>query len=356
MPTGDMLRRRIALRVRQRQGVLASRVADAWAHAHPGWFEALDAHARQMLLEDAENHLAQLAVAIAFDAPEEFGAYLRWAAGVLATRGVGRCNMDEVVDLIESALAPDLTDEERRVLAPHFVSARRALAAPAPSGPAAVEDGWTLAQRVFLQALLGGHRQAALAVVEGLLREGRPIEDLYLRLVQDSLHQVGRLWETNAISVADEHMATALAQYVVGRLYTRLPPAVVSRGRMVLAGVAGELHQVGANIVADLLEADGWVMRFLGTNVPHSGIVASATAHEAAVVGISATMLVNLPRVADIVRDLKALPKPPVIVVGGAAFQAAPRAWRETGADLFAADARLARQELRQLSAGGPVR
>ena len=103
-----------------------------------------------------------------------------------------------------------------------------------------------------------------------LLREGHPVLDVYLGVFQESLYQVGRLWESNVITVAEEHMATAITQFVLGQTYSQLPAPGDRRGNVVLTGVAGELHQVGANMVADVLESQGFDVRFLGTNMPHT--------------------------------------------------------------------------------------
>ena len=143
-----------------------------------------------------------------------------------------------------------------------------------------------------------------------------------------------RRWEANEITVAQEHTATAIAQYVLALLYERLRPEEIRRGKAVITGVEGELHQVGANMVADALEADGWDVRFLGTNMPHEGILKVVQEHEADVVGISATMLFNLPNVRRLVAEVKQGSGEKVrVVVGGGAFRSAPKVYVEMGAD-----------------------
>lgn len=54
-----------------------------------------------------------------------------------------------------------------------------------------------------------------------------------------------------------------------------------------------ELHHVGANMVADVLEAHGWDVRYLGTNLPHRSILQAIREHQADWVGISATTLLS---------------------------------------------------------------
>ena len=176
--------------------------------------------------------------------------------------------------------------------------------------------------------------------MEEALRSGADAVDIYLELFQTALFEVGRLWETAQISVATEHMATAITQVLMARLYTRLPRRAASQGNAVITGVQGELHQIGANMVADILDAHGWNVLFLGTNAPHEGIIEAVESHGARLVGISATMLSNVPRVRQLLGGIRERVPGVRIVVGGGAFRAVPALWRDLGADGFAPDLR----------------
>lgn len=166
--------------------------------------------------------------------------------------------------------------------------------------------------------------------------------DVYVDLFQQTLVEIGARWERNEISVAQEHLATTTVQFVLAQLYGAIDRSSPSRGSALVTGVEGELHQVGANLVADVLEADGWRVRFLGTNMPHEGIVEAALEMDAELVAVSTTMLFNLDaagRLVDALRNSKR-ERTPRILVGGSAFRAAPKLWREVGADDFAVDLR----------------
>ena len=56
-----------------------------------------------------------------------------------------------------------------------------------------------------------------------MLREGHSLLDIYVEIFQESLYQVGRAWEMNELTVAEEHMATAITQYVIAQNYANLP-------------------------------------------------------------------------------------------------------------------------------------
>lgn len=196
----------------------------------------------------------------------------------------------------------------------------------------------------FLAALLAGDSRAATDVALGAVARGVPVQDVYVEVLQEALYEVGRLWEANLITVAAEHLATAVAQAVVASLYDYLPRPEVPRGALVLTGVEGELHQVGGHIVADTLEADGWDVRFLGADVPLAAVLRAVAEHRPRVLGISCTMLDNLPRVARLVAAVREAfgADAPGILLGGSAFRTAPeKAW-ELGADAWAPDLRAA--------------
>jgi methanogenic corrinoid protein MtbC1 len=105
---------------------------------------------------------------------------------------------------------------------------------------------------------------------------------------------------------------------------------------MVVTGVAGELHQIGGNLVADAMEASGWTVGFLGTNLPHSSILATVEEVSADVLCVSTTLVANLPAVAELVRMVrdKLSGRVPRIVLGGAAYRIAAGFAGEMGADV----------------------
>jgi methanogenic corrinoid protein MtbC1 len=176
-------------------------------------------------------------------------------------------------------------------------------------------------QKEYLREILAGKRKPALEVIMDAYRGGYSITGIYMDVLQEALYEIGRLWETNQITVADEHMGTAITQYVMSNLYQYLETSDVQRGRLVMTGVQGELHQVGANMVSDVLEADGWDVIFLGTNVPPEGVIESIRQHRADLLGISSTMLFNIPKVIQLAEATRRKFGDSVsIMLGGGAF------------------------------------
>jgi methanogenic corrinoid protein MtbC1 len=214
------------------------------------------------------------------------------------------------------------------------------------------DNPFALAESMYVQAILQGNRRAAVTVVTENLRENADVIDTYVHVLQPAMYEVGRRWESNQITVAEEHMATAITQFVLSQLYAQLEPSSVDRGKALVTGVQGELHQVGANIVADALEADGWDVRFLGTNTPPSGILEALEQHGAELFGISATMLFNVPAVVALVSQVRERmgERSPKILLGGSAFRAAPHLVDDMSVDGWAGDVRTAIELARRLT------
>ena len=202
----------------------------------------------------------------------------------------------------------------------------------------------------FLDTILRGSRSKALEVVREATRVCASRVEVYVEIFQESLYEVGRLWETNRITVADEHLATAVAQYVLAQMYFESDPPLPLRGNAVITGVEGELHSVGAQIVADAAEHDGWNVRLLGSDVPLSDVLGIVEYHEAAILGLSVTLRTHVPAAVRLISELRQQFGSAVrVVVGGGAFRSTPDLAEQIGADGFAADVQSALQIFRKL-------
>ncbi len=173
--------------------------------------------------------------------------------------------------------------------------------------------------RSYLAAQLAGDRREAVRLLmeEGIGR-GNSVIDLHLRVIQEAQREIGRLWEENSISVAQEHQATAVSQLALSHLYQqsiRRPPV----GKSVLvACVEGELHDVGARICADVLDLHGFEVRFLGANVPTDCLLSFVEHTHPSLVALSVTLPEHLPAAHAAVEALRARSRVPIAVGGRA--------------------------------------
>ncbi len=195
-------------------------------------------------------------------------------------------------------------------------------------------------ERDYLALLLAPDLREARGLIDEALDCGLPASQAYLRVITPAMHEIGRLWETAEISVAQEHLATQISQIVIAGLGGRLAAgANVGADRVaIVASTPGELHALGTQMVADFLEGQGWQVLALGADVPAQELVELTRTRRAAVVALSTALPGHLLSVTRTCQLLHQLNEPPHVVVGGRAYRGDPAQAYAVGADAFAPD------------------
>ena len=141
------------------------------------------------------------------------------------------------------------------------------------SADAAVIDFGALAERFLAAQLAGDRREALRLVVEDGIVKGARVIDLQARVIRTAQHEIGRLWQMNRVSIAQEHLATGISQVVMARLFEFVSPTPRNGVVVAVVCVEGELHDFPARLVADYLDHAGFTVRYFGANVPTDEIV-----------------------------------------------------------------------------------
>jgi len=342
MPILDRLE--LGHRLRNLRGEMAKALAHESGTGHPEPLPGSGRPGGRAVEADAGEPLDFLAGALEGGSLAAFEEYARWKSRVLESRALSAGEVVRDFENMEAWLGTRLPPTEQQLVAQALRAGAQA-AARADAGHSGVRTGPSPLQAVqerFLQVILKGDRREATRLSLEALKEGHSIPDLYIEVFQESQYELGRLWESNRITVAEEHMATAVTQSVLARLYPFIEPASPPKGKMVVTGVEGEMHQIGAHMVSDLFEARGWSVCFLGTNVPRVGVIQALAEHDADLLGISATMLFSVPNVVELVHAVRQEfgDVRPRILVGGATFRLSPRLAGELGVESFVGDLR----------------
>lgn len=173
----------------------------------------------------------------------------------------------------------------------------------------------------YLNALIAGDRIPCMEIVQELINKDIQIPDLYLNLFQRSLYRTGELWEQNLISVSVEHLATAITE----RLMALLEPKIFEGGfrshSVIVACVADEYHQLGARMVADLFELNGWRGYFLGASTPVQDLLNMIDEKKPDIIALSLSIYFNLPTLLATLDRITTLHPDLPILVGGQAFR-----------------------------------
>ncbi len=193
----------------------------------------------------------------------------------------------------------------------------------------------------FLEALLNADHAEALAMAREVKQQA-DFESFLLDVIQPSMYEIGRLWEKGLISVAQEHLASSIVGRVMSQLYIANMATKPSKGIAVITTAPNEFHELGAWMVSDLLELDGWRVRYLGANSPLPDLVKLILDIRPQVLALSVTMPFNLDKVRDVIGTVRKNEEldSVKIIVGGGIFKTMPNIWSELGADAAAGNAR----------------
>lgn len=193
----------------------------------------------------------------------------------------------------------------------------------------------------YLESLLHGDRKGCRCVVEETLQSGIPANSVYLHLIWPVMVEIERLARVDKITTVQEHLATRINRTIVDQLQNKLPRRPAKHKKVSVCCARDELQELGAQIIADLFESDGWEVRFLGGGLGNDDIFAFINEYAPDVLLIYGTTPKQAPdvrRLIDRVRGVNAWPDMRIIVSGGL-FNRAEGLWEEIGADGFAATA-----------------
>lgn len=286
------------------------------------------------LVTDAARCLEMLALALQEKSETAFIDHVRWWHRMRLARGIPSGAIDEHVRIIAELVTNRSRRNSQHAVRTLVAAARAALSDEHVEESRLAEDTViSIAADRLLGAMLGGDREAAHKAMADGIASGMKVLDCYVGVIQPVMHKIGRLWESNSISVAQEHLATALLPSVMAYCRTHFRGKSSTHGTMALTGVEGELHEVGIQVVGDVALADGWNIRYLGTNAPASEIIGYLQEHTPDVIGVGITMPCNLGAARELVTAIRNdhLLRNTEIYVGGAAAHLLSTAWQSLG-------------------------
>lgn len=190
----------------------------------------------------------------------------------------------------------------------------------------------------YLDALLKGDRASARAVIEQAMQSGSPANMVYMEIIWPIMVEIERLQREDRIRPAEEHLATRINRTIVDQLQNKLPRRPRKDKKIAISCAPEELQELGAQIIADLFESDGWEIRFLGGGLTNDDILSYV--HEFApdillIYGTAPKQAPAIRRLIDRIKDVGAYPNMCIMLSGGL-FNRAEGLWQEIGADLFA--------------------
>ena len=205
-----------------------------------------------------------------------------------------------------------------------------------PSGSSKAQPDGRLLHEAVLLGLADEVREQTRSLLEN--RTAMQIIEDYLIPALDDVgeqYEKQKLFLPQLINAANA--ASAGFELIKDRL-ARTGGESVSRGKIVLATVEGDIHDIGKNIVKVVLENYGYTVIDLGRDVPPEKVLMAARQQDAKLVGLSALMTTTLPAMEKTIQVLREAGCPAKVVVGGAVVTAGYA--KEIGADYYAKDAK----------------
>ncbi|MCL4298760.1 MAG: corrinoid protein [Anaerolineae bacterium] len=189
-------------------------------------------------------------------------------------------------------------------------------------------------------AVLKGNAKVAVAEAQATLEAGVPAEDILQQACIPAMTEVGRLFETGEKFVPEMLIAARAMQSTVNLLKPHLIEADIKKlGKVVIGTVAGDLHDIGKNLVGMMLEGAGFEVIDLGTDVSPEAFVKAVQEHQADMVGLSALLTTTISSMKETIDALKeaGLRQQVKVMVGGAPISQDYA--NQIGADGYSADA-----------------
>jgi len=197
-------------------------------------------------------------------------------------------------------------------------------------------------------AIIAGDRDGIVPLVEEALQEGSQALQISNEGLLPGLEEVGRRFADNRIFLPQVMQSAETMQAAFAHLKKSLGgQAGPSLGKILMATVEGDIHDIGKNIVCTLLENHGFDVIDLGKNVPAAKILETALEQQVDAVGLSALMTTTLHQMDVTLNQLREAGIKVFTMVGGAVVT---QDYADSiGADIYAADAMEAVAKVKQL-------
>lgn len=195
-----------------------------------------------------------------------------------------------------------------------------------------------------LRGMDGAHELTMQALETGIDPQ-RILEDALI----PAMGNVGKKFAENKIFVPQMLMSAK----AMGASMVQLKPffasgAIISKGTFIIGTVKGDLHDIGKNLVAMMVEGGGWKIVDLGVDVGSERFIEALNNNPGAVVGLSALLTTTMVNMGDIVAGIKAIDPGTKVLIGGAPVNA--DFCRSIGADFYAPDPQNAVEYLNKLA------
>ena len=322
---------------------LADAVIECQAKIQPDLQERYGESGYRFYTRDIKFHFKFLGSALTYLSKGLFGSYVEWVNGLLTDLKVPK---EDVVINFQcfKKVFEQLAPVTLRPLLIEFIDAGlKQLGEPLVEIPSFIDSKLPLADLAteYLLALTRGNQQEANQLIQNAVEDGTDLRDIYIQVLEKVQLELGRLWQTNRITVAQEHFCTNVTELVMAQLSPYIHQSSKNGRTLVATCVAGEQHEIGIRMVSDFFALSGWNTYFLGANTPTESILQIVNQRNPDLLALSVTIPWHVSEAERVITEMNkdSQLKNIKTIVGGRAFKLDQELWKKIGADGFAPDA-----------------
>jgi methanogenic corrinoid protein MtbC1 len=180
-------------------------------------------------------------------------------------------------------------------------------------------------QEEFEKYLVAGDQRAVFDLVQSHVKNAEDLKLFYKEYITRAMYKIGMLWETGKISVAIEHLSSAIVTRVLSGMYTQIELPDINKGKVLISSATNEYHEIGAWMVANTFEIEGWDVQYLGANTPIRDLKNIVQQFQPDILGLSVTMPYNLDYIQSSINYIREGNNKTKIFVGGSIAVAFPQ-------------------------------
>ncbi len=187
----------------------------------------------------------------------------------------------------------------------------------------------------LLAAMINADRSGAAEIIDQALAAGIDPRQVIADILDPAIVQLGRLWEEESMSLAQNYVASKIAEDALLRCVPENATGLHTKGAVVIGNIEDDFHSLGRRAVGLFLSAAGWDVHDLGNDVPAERFLEKALEVNASVIGASAMMqttALNIRKLRDLI-DAQGLADRLKLAVGGAVFNWRSDLVTEVGGD-----------------------
>lgn len=192
----------------------------------------------------------------------------------------------------------------------------------------------------YTDALLSGDRTTARDIVRRAIGTGTKAEAIYQGLLVPAMERIQTLYREDSITSLTEHLASRINRFLTDQIQAQLIPAQPNGKKAVVTCGEIQAEELGGQVCADILEANGWSSFFVGGGVPEDELIELIGQHRPHLWVIYGSSPSGVPKIREMIeriRDIGASPTMNVVVTGGI-FDRVEGLWEEVQADGYAPD------------------